>query len=32
VQRAYLRTDFLKQRRELAELWSCHLRGEASAR
>ena len=32
VQRAYLRTDFLEQRRDLAELWSCHLRGEASAR
>ena len=31
VQRAYLRTDFLEQRRDLAELWSCHLRGEASA-
>jgi integrase len=25
VQRAYLRTDFLDQRRELAELWSAHL-------
>jgi integrase len=26
VQRAYLRTDFLEQRRELAELWAAHLR------
>jgi hypothetical protein len=26
VQRAYLRTDFLDQRRELAELWADHLR------
>jgi integrase len=26
VQRAYLRTDFLEQRRELAELWAGHLR------
>jgi integrase len=26
VQRAYLRTDFLDQRRELAELWAGHLR------
>ena len=26
VQRAYLRTDFLEQRRELAELWADHLR------
>jgi integrase len=25
VQRAYLRTDFLEQRRELAELWGRHL-------
>jgi integrase len=25
VQRAYLRTDFLEQRRELAELWATHL-------
>jgi integrase len=25
VQRAYLRTDFLEQRRELAELWARHL-------
>jgi integrase len=25
VQRAYLRTDFLDQRRELAELWTAHL-------
>ncbi|HET7883394.1 MAG TPA: integrase arm-type DNA-binding domain-containing protein [Acetobacteraceae bacterium] len=25
VQRAYLRTDFLEQRRELAELWALHL-------
>ena len=25
VQRAYLRTDFLDQRRELAELWSDHV-------
>ena len=25
VQRAYLRTDFLEQRRELAELWAGHL-------
>jgi hypothetical protein len=25
VQRAYLRTDFLDQRRELAELWSRYL-------
>jgi integrase len=30
VQRAYLRTDFLEQRRELAELWAGHLRGESS--
>jgi integrase len=27
VQRAYLRTDFLEQRRELAELWARHLSG-----
>ena len=27
VQRAYLRTDFLEQRRELAELWAGHLTG-----
>jgi hypothetical protein len=28
VQRAYLRTDFLEQRRELAELWAAgHLTG-----
>ena len=27
VQRAYLRTDFLDQRRELAELWADHLQG-----
>jgi len=27
VQRAYLRTDFLDQRRELAELWAGHLAG-----
>jgi hypothetical protein len=27
VQRAYLRTDFLEQRRELAELWAGHLSG-----
>ena len=27
VQRAYLRTDFLEQRRELAELWPGHLTG-----
>jgi integrase len=26
VQRAYLRTDFFEQRRELAELWAAHLR------
>jgi integrase len=26
VQRAYLRTDFLEQRRELAEMWAAHLR------
>ena len=26
VQRAYLRTDFFEQRRELAELWARHLR------
>jgi integrase len=26
VQRAYLRTDFFEQRRELAELWAGHLR------
>jgi integrase len=26
VQRAYLRTDFLEQRRELTELWADHLR------
>jgi integrase len=26
VQRAYLRTDLLDQRRELAELWAAHLR------
>ena len=26
VQRAYLRTDFFDQRRELAELWADHLR------
>jgi hypothetical protein len=25
VQRAYLRTDFMEQRRELAELWAAHL-------
>ena len=25
VQRAYLRTDLLDQRRELAELWACQL-------
>jgi hypothetical protein len=25
VQRAYLRTDFFEQRRELAELWAGHL-------
>jgi hypothetical protein len=25
VQRAYLRTDFIEQRRELAELWAGHL-------
>jgi integrase len=30
VQRAYLRTDFLEQRRELAELWAGHLRGAGS--
>ena len=30
VQRAYLRTDFLYQRRELAELWRAHLMGEVS--
>jgi hypothetical protein len=29
VQRAYLRTDFLDQRRELAELWGAHLMGES---
>ena len=27
VQRAYLRTDFLQQRRELSELWAGHLAG-----
>jgi hypothetical protein len=27
VQRAYLRTDFLEQRRERAELWAGHLSG-----
>ena len=27
VQRAYLRTDFLEHRRELAELWAGHLAG-----
>ena len=27
VQRAYLRTDFIDQRRELAELWARHARG-----
>jgi integrase len=30
VQRAYLRTDFIEQRRELAELWGGHLRGAGS--
>jgi integrase len=30
VQRAYLRTDFLDQRRELAELWAEHLRTGAA--
>ncbi len=29
VQRAYLRTDFLDLRRELAELWGAHLMGES---
>lgn len=29
VQRAYLRTDFLEQRRELAELWATHLTSRA---
>jgi hypothetical protein len=28
VQRAYLRTDFLEQRRELAELWAVYLAGK----
>jgi integrase len=32
VQRAYLRTGFLEQRRDLAELWAGHLSGETSAR
>jgi integrase len=27
VQRAYLRTDFFDQRRELADLWASHLQG-----
>jgi integrase len=27
VQRAYLRTDFIDQRRQLAELWASHLHG-----
>jgi integrase len=31
VQRAYLRTDFLDQRRELSELWAGHLTRETSA-
>jgi hypothetical protein len=31
VQRAYLRTDFFDQRRELAELWAGHLRSGTSA-
>ena len=31
VQRAYLRTDFLEQRRELAELWASHLGGGTCA-
>ena len=31
VQRAYLRTDFLDQRRELAELWADHLQGRPRA-
>jgi integrase len=30
VQRAYLRTDFVDQRRELAELWAGHLSGAGS--
>ena len=30
VQRAYLRTDFLEQRRELAELWADHLQRGSS--
>jgi len=30
VQRAYLRTDFFDQRRELAELWGANLMGEFS--
>ena len=32
VQRAYLRTDFFEQRRELAELWAGHLRSGICAR
>jgi integrase len=32
VQRAYLRTDFLEQQRELAELWAGHLRSGICAR
>ena len=31
VQRAYLRTDFLEQRRELTELWADHLRNGTGA-
>jgi integrase len=31
VQRAYLRTDFLDQRRELAELWSDHVTRDTGA-
>ena len=31
VQRAYLRTDFLEQRRELAELWADHLQSGCRA-
>jgi integrase len=30
VQRAYLRTDFLDQRRELAELWSRYLTADGN--
>jgi hypothetical protein len=31
VQRAYLRTDFLEQRRELSELWAGHIGGADGA-